>query len=424
MPRRAGRAARPAAPGRRAGRSGVSTPSASSARAQPAPAEAVGDLVRAERRELAERAHAEALEQRREVLAPLRFVTSGRARSRLTGSGARNARAAPAGTIRAARPGRARARPPRRRRSGSAPRRSGPASPAPGGRAAALPPGAPVQPPQSLGLEVGLSRAAPARRRPRSARARRAPTPRPPPPAPDRAATSRRSGQRASASPSRIPAWMPSASAAPETSPTTCSRSGSGASATGLAQQLLARAQGGQKPETRDQDADHRGHERMFAYGGLVRIKAQIRPMIVRVSTDLACSADAAWAAVQRLDTFRYVTRGLLGFRVPEGTPEELEEGMVARGRLLFFHVLPAWNHEIRAVRVDRGRAARSSPASTAARSATGTPDQGRSGRREPLSLHGPDRDRGRPPDTRWSGPTPTSSTATARPAGGGWRGL
>lgn len=76
--------------------------------------------------------------------------------------------------------------------------------------------------------------------------------------------------------------------------------------------------------------------------------------MIVRVSTDLACSADAAWAAVQRLDTFRYVTRGLLGFRIPEGTPEELEEGMVARGRLLFFHVLPAWNHEIRAVRVDR----------------------------------------------------------------------
>ena len=45
--------------------------------------------------------------------------------------------------------------------------------------------------------------------------------------------TSVRRGQRASASPIRMPAWMPKPSAACETSPTFCSRPGSGARAAG-----------------------------------------------------------------------------------------------------------------------------------------------------------------------------------------------
>jgi hypothetical protein len=75
--------------------------------------------------------------------------------------------------------------------------------------------------------------------------------------------------------------------------------------------------------------------------------------MIARVSTVLDASPPAAWEAVKRLDTFRYVTRGVLGYRAPDGTPDDLREGMVVRGRLYFFHVLPAWSHEIRVVRVD-----------------------------------------------------------------------
>jgi hypothetical protein len=75
--------------------------------------------------------------------------------------------------------------------------------------------------------------------------------------------------------------------------------------------------------------------------------------MIARVSTTLDAPPPAVWATVKRLDTFRYVTRGVLGYRVPEGTPGDLHEGMVVRGRLLFFHVLPAWKHEIRVVRVN-----------------------------------------------------------------------
>ena len=46
-------------------------------------------------------------------------------------------------------------------------------------------------------------------------------------------ATSRRPGQRDIASPSRIPRTIPYASAGAETSPTTCSRPASGASAAG-----------------------------------------------------------------------------------------------------------------------------------------------------------------------------------------------
>jgi hypothetical protein len=75
--------------------------------------------------------------------------------------------------------------------------------------------------------------------------------------------------------------------------------------------------------------------------------------VVARVATKLDASADDVWTAVKRLDTFRYVTRGVLGYRLIGGDPGELHEGMVVRGRLWFFHVLPAWTHAIRIVRVD-----------------------------------------------------------------------
>jgi hypothetical protein len=74
--------------------------------------------------------------------------------------------------------------------------------------------------------------------------------------------------------------------------------------------------------------------------------------MMVRLTTLLDTAPDKAWAAVKRSDTLRYVTRGLLGFG---GTPlpEEWRAGETVRTRLLFFHLLPAWTHELRIIRVD-----------------------------------------------------------------------
>jgi hypothetical protein len=73
-----------------------------------------------------------------------------------------------------------------------------------------------------------------------------------------------------------------------------------------------------------------------------------------RVSTDLSIPADLAWATVKRPDTFAYITRGVLGVRpLDDDIPEVFEQGFVVRVRLWFFHVLPAWKHEIEVVRLD-----------------------------------------------------------------------
>jgi carbon monoxide dehydrogenase subunit G len=73
----------------------------------------------------------------------------------------------------------------------------------------------------------------------------------------------------------------------------------------------------------------------------------------VRVSTDLAAPPERVWEAVKKIDTLRYITRGLLGFRRLGAVPDALREGDVIRVRLMFFHVLPGWSHEIRIVRLD-----------------------------------------------------------------------
>jgi hypothetical protein len=81
--------------------------------------------------------------------------------------------------------------------------------------------------------------------------------------------------------------------------------------------------------------------------------------VIARISTELETSADRAWDAVQKVDTLRYVTRGVLGFRPARGEdqpPERIHAGDVFRLRLFFFHVLPAWRHEIAIREVDEER--------------------------------------------------------------------
>src|SRR6266516_4776327 len=74
--------------------------------------------------------------------------------------------------------------------------------------------------------------------------------------------------------------------------------------------------------------------------------------MIVKVSTELETTPDRAWLAVKRPETLQYVTRGVLGFRPLGELPQVLGEGTAVRVRLFFFHVLPAWSHEIHVVRV------------------------------------------------------------------------
>lgn len=75
--------------------------------------------------------------------------------------------------------------------------------------------------------------------------------------------------------------------------------------------------------------------------------------MIATISTILDTSAERAWEALKRSATFLYVTRGLLGLRLAEPLPEEWRADVVVHARLLFFHCVPGWVHELRVVRVD-----------------------------------------------------------------------
>lgn len=71
------------------------------------------------------------------------------------------------------------------------------------------------------------------------------------------------------------------------------------------------------------------------------------------VETDLPSSAEAVWSALLKRDTFLAITRGMLGFRGTDEWPETFEEGLVIETRLVFFHLIPAWRHTLRIVRVD-----------------------------------------------------------------------
>ena len=75
--------------------------------------------------------------------------------------------------------------------------------------------------------------------------------------------------------------------------------------------------------------------------------------MKVRVETQLPISPALAWETVQKPETLQFITRGVLGFRPTGEIPATLEQGMTLEVRLLFFHVLPAWRHEIHVVRLD-----------------------------------------------------------------------
>ena len=78
--------------------------------------------------------------------------------------------------------------------------------------------------------------------------------------------------------------------------------------------------------------------------------------MIVRRTTRLEAPALCVWELIQRVDTFFYVSRGLLGFRIDGRPAERFVAGARYRGRLWFAHVVPGWRHELHVIRLDPAR--------------------------------------------------------------------
>lgn len=75
--------------------------------------------------------------------------------------------------------------------------------------------------------------------------------------------------------------------------------------------------------------------------------------MIAKISTRLETTADKAWSAVKKTETFLYVTRGLLGMAHTQELPREWQEGQTVRMRLRPLHLPLGWTHELRILRVD-----------------------------------------------------------------------
>lgn len=75
--------------------------------------------------------------------------------------------------------------------------------------------------------------------------------------------------------------------------------------------------------------------------------------MIATIQTYFETSADAAWKALKKRDTFLFITRGFLGFTGAKNWPEKFYEGLVIDTRFIFFHIFPAWKHKLHVVKID-----------------------------------------------------------------------
>ena len=51
-------------------------------------------------------------------------------------------------------------------------------------------------------------------------------------------------------------------------------------------------------------------------------------------------------------DTFLFITRGFLGFMGTKDWFDKYYEGLEINTRFVFFHILPAWKHNLRVVNV------------------------------------------------------------------------
>jgi hypothetical protein len=78
--------------------------------------------------------------------------------------------------------------------------------------------------------------------------------------------------------------------------------------------------------------------------------------MLIRLTTELDASPDVVWRALQQVETFRYVTRGLMGMTADARWPAEFRVGDVLTGRIWLVHIIPAWTHQVQIVSLDPAR--------------------------------------------------------------------
>ncbi len=75
--------------------------------------------------------------------------------------------------------------------------------------------------------------------------------------------------------------------------------------------------------------------------------------MIVEHAVRLEAPAGRVWAAIERGETLRRVSRGAVGFRVDGDLPERWRPGQRVQMRPMLFHLLPSLRVRLDVVRVD-----------------------------------------------------------------------
>ena len=78
--------------------------------------------------------------------------------------------------------------------------------------------------------------------------------------------------------------------------------------------------------------------------------------MIAEISTHLKAPTEKVWALLKKIDTFFFITRGMMSFTGSKSWPQELTTGTTLRARLIFFHFIPAWHHELKIVHIDENK--------------------------------------------------------------------
>ncbi len=74
--------------------------------------------------------------------------------------------------------------------------------------------------------------------------------------------------------------------------------------------------------------------------------------MKARISSTLNTPVEDAWSAIKQSKTLIFVTKGFLGFKEFKHFPEEWVEGNTEHTKLMFFGVIPGWQHRLHFSRI------------------------------------------------------------------------
>jgi hypothetical protein len=75
--------------------------------------------------------------------------------------------------------------------------------------------------------------------------------------------------------------------------------------------------------------------------------------VIAKIEKNLPASAEKVWGALQRKETFLFITRGMLGFSGSAGWPERFTQGLEIQCRMWFMHLVPGWRHYLNVISID-----------------------------------------------------------------------